>query len=256
MDPVEIKRRGYQKQRRAFLQKGRKSGCDDCNCHNLFIPPTKPRGFVVSINEPHCHEGQLTSLGGSNTLIYDQNEKWPRAALWVSKELAAWPIRPMTSRDFAACRNDCEDIQGNKIITYFVSYYGDIKLPALSNKVRQITQMANDKGAGLCILSDSNSHSILWGEAETNSRGSKWETFIAQQSLTVCNTGDQNTYHRKGVATAIDIMVANNVIANQIEHFQVVNFAPNSDHIGIQAALPQALSLRNALSGKLTGQEY
>ena len=48
---------------------------------------------------------------------------------------------------------------------------------------RKLMKEAKDQGALILLNSDTNSHSVLWNEIETNRRGEVFEDFIAKHGL-------------------------------------------------------------------------
>lgn len=221
------------------MAQSKAGGCGPCKktCQKQPLPPKFPSGFIFSLNEMNFGHKRITNLVG-HTLIYDPKADPPRAALWISNNLLCWPIDTLTTPDMAVARVDCKDDEGKDISLFVCSLYCDSNYkPVIYPKMRQLMQLVQESKGQLLLLTDSNCHSPMWGEQETNTRGRKMEDFIAHHGLIVNNVGTNVTFFRYNAASIVDLVLSTPQLAKQIDHYQVVPFAPASDHIGITFTL-------------------
>ena len=118
--------------------------------------------FVYFLTEPYLVQGKITGLGRSGKLI--SGGESPRAAIWTNTKANIWPVSSFTSRDMATCRLDLEHEQ-----IYLASVYCDINdKKVIPVPLIQLVEHCINSNFKLIIAADSNAHSVLWNEAETN----------------------------------------------------------------------------------------
>ena len=199
----------FQKELRKFLQKARNdSGCNGCPSPCSPATVTRPNGFICGLTEINYYNKKVATLSSSNLLFYDHSAPTVRAALWISNNIQAWPVRAYMDGDIATARIDCK-VEGNKLDHFYVaSVYMDINKPIISPKLKNLVDFCKKQQSQLIILADSNSHSVVWNEPNTNARGRAVEEFMANNALECLNVGNDITYHRYNAATIIDITLA------------------------------------------------
>lgn len=80
------------------------------------------------------------------------------------------------------------------------------------------------------VAGDFNAKAPEWGSATTDLRGACLAEMAARLHLHACNTGDANTFERRGTGSVIDVTFASKGITNKIANWSVLDNYTNSDH--------------------------
>ena len=139
--------------------------------------------FIALVQEPHLYKGSPSFKPSyCDTIVPKHNPS--RAVLYVDKQLHAWPVMHIESRDCALAI-----IKIRNRLTLVASIYLDINdEQVIPNWLEDIMHLVKLRGLACLIGMDSNGHSELYGR-ETNKRGRAIEEFIATYKLTVENKG-------------------------------------------------------------------
>jgi len=127
----------------------------------------------------------------------------PRAIVRTGTDIPSWLISEFTDKDIATV-----GIKVNHSIIYVASVYLDILLPIEDSTLLALLEHTLKNNIPLVIGMDSNAHSTLWG-IDDNDRGTKLETIIFQNNLTLLNRGTKPTFLRGDSQTHIDITLIN-----------------------------------------------
>ena len=191
-------------------------------------------GFILLATEPHTVKNKITGMPRGTTVIYDrslkENQCPPRAGIVASKDLKITAMESWCSRD---CATAIGVLNGKR--TILVSLYLDIKLPVVSDWLKKLMDMIDQKGLPVIIGVDTNAHSQLFGP-DSNKRGDDLEDFILDHGLSVENRGLCPTFEtRRGhnlIQTHIDATLTRDMSA-EILDWHVSREYNASDHNNI-----------------------
>ena len=96
--------------------------------------------------------------------------------------------------------------------------------------MRDLTSFCEQKGWGLIIGADANSHNTAWGSSDTNLRGEELLNYIATTQLHVQNEGITPTFRNRIREEVTDITLATNNVTNKISRWKVSEEENFSDH--------------------------
>merc|ERR1711973_815252 len=96
--------------------------------------------------------------------------------------------------------------------------------------MRDLTSFCEQKGWGLIIGANANSHNTTWGSSDTNLRGEELLDYIATTQLHVQNEGTTPTFRNRIREEVIDITLATNNVTNKIYKWKVSEEETFSDH--------------------------
>ena len=116
----------------------------------------------------------------------------------------------------------------------------NINFEEFKSDTDRLMQDYKDVGRESIIMGDLNIKSPLWGSPTTDVRGRYWTEWLASLDLVVMNTGDLPTFVRGTCETFIDVTCATQLIAKQIERWQVLEEETLSDHRFIYFELNEA----------------
>ena len=140
----------------------------------------------------------------------------PRAAVLATPDLNVWAIPEHTSRDVASCLWKTNSLQFPELI--IISVYSDITKDTISPELQALVQYCGSTKTPYIIGADTNSHSVLWGCIENNSRGDDYEDFIASHGIGLLNQGSLPTFQTSRASSIIDISLI---------HYQIHDLAHN-----------------------------
>ena len=193
---------------------------------------TKNPALLIT-EPPTDNEHQLTCAGDDMILFYCKlGQVRPRAAIMMHrsmKELCS-EVKHLTSPDAVAVK---VTLNGTNFI--FASLYMDITQPVTSNIFTELSSMANEN-TRVYICADTNSHHVLWGNKDTNSRGEELLDILNTCNLSWANIGKVPTFfNSRGQQSVIDLTITNEGGHERIHNWHVAaNKFSNSDHRYIQ----------------------
>ena len=152
-----------------------------------------------------------------------RTSSWPRAAMFVRRDLVSYYVPQYSSRDVC-----CIQTTVNLRPTYVVSGYMDGDVMEIPKTLVNLLENLGKKG--LILALDSNSHSVLWGSPSTCPRGEMVEAMLAKYNLTLLNKGDAKTFIGSQGSTIIDITVCDSLTSNYINDWKVDKTENFSDH--------------------------
>ncbi len=117
--------------------------------------------YIAFLQEPYIKHGRLVGFGNQGTTVmHCPIPKEPnRAALNLSRDLQAWPLTHIMSRDIAAA---LVDINGKKFIIASV-YMPFDSADHPTTGVNKLVKYSEDNQLNIIICADANSHHALWG---------------------------------------------------------------------------------------------
>ena len=109
---------------------------------------------------------------------------------------------------------------------------------------KELIAFSAQKGWGLIIGTDANSHNEVWGSTDTNKRGEELLDYLATTQMHICNEGVTPTFSNILRQEVIDITLASNNAINSVEHWKVSNAETFSDHARIEFKLRCKIEIR------------
>ncbi len=196
----------------------------------------KPKSFIIGVQEPPVRDKRVTGFSGTHNLFYDHTADRPRACIYASRDLNMWLVPDYTTGDMPTCIWKTMDSFLPEV--YVVSVYMDITLdsvwPAQLERLLRRCQVRNKE---VLILSDTNSHSTLWGCPDTNRRGEKLEELIFQYNLSIQNIGQHFSFFNRKAKTIIDVTMASPGLNDTVGDWKVTEEVQGSDHLLIRFTL-------------------
>ena len=110
----------------------------------------------------------------------------------------------------------------------------------MTTNLKKLLQKLRQEEINYVILSDTNSHSSLYGSETTNKRGEIIENeLIAPNNLLVLNEGNEPTFYsrRWGTATHTDVILAGPETSQFFSGFKVRDACCPSDHASLEIRL-------------------
>ena len=126
--------------------------------------------FVILGQEPSTFGCQVTGVNNKHSMIYADTEK-PRSYVCVSKNLNAWAVEHLCSRDVATCIINTDSRGSKKILA--CSIYWDGRIDEPPREAIEAARMAREKDYILVLGGDVNAQNTLFGGRITNKRGKR-----------------------------------------------------------------------------------
>ena len=98
-----------------------------------------------------------------------------------------------------------------------ISAYWDKKHDNLPAKLLEAVHFCNRNNLPYYVAIDSNAHSSLWNDKDTDDRGILMEEFLFTNPVTLLNQGESSTFcNTRGFNTKIDLTFVSNSIAEYL----------------------------------------
>ena len=152
----------------------------------------------------------------------------PRAAVLATPDLNVWAIPEHTSRDVAVCLWKTSSLQFPEVI--IISVYSDITVDTISTELQSLVEYCETSQIPYIMGADTNSHSVLWGCDQNNSRGDDYEDFIASNGIGILNQGSLPTFQTSRASSIIDISLIHYKIYDLAHHWEIHTEDFLSDH--------------------------
>ena len=162
---------------------------------------------------------------------YKDGTLGPRASISIHKSLQdqCWELENFTNRDTIAIK-----MKSANSYIIFASIYmenstntTDFPPESLSN----LNNYATKSDLPLIIASDTNSHSVIWGNKKTDLRGETLLDTFNTLDLHWANKGKQPTFfNSRGHSSIIDLTIGNKKGLVIVHNWQVSDKIANSDH--------------------------
>ncbi len=183
---------------------------------------------IALVQEPNIDKKDRLSVLQSSKRSFNKGRA--RAAVIVNQSHHHWPIDPLSTSDLAVV---ALEMNSDKRSLYVASCYLDITKDAPSAELDYLVKYCHDKRIPLIVGADTNAHSPMWGEVDTNKRGGDLEEWITACNLTILNRGSTCTFYPdyRTQGTIIDITLANEWSREQVHNWRVELGEPSlSDH--------------------------
>ena len=119
----------------------------------------KSNSFLVLGQEPSSHGFNVTGLNTRHTIIQSATEK-PRAYVYCHKNLNAWQMNELCSRDTAACLVASNERSLGNLL--FVSIYWDGRIDNFPKLAIDAMELARKENYVLILGGDSNARNTLF----------------------------------------------------------------------------------------------
>ncbi len=200
-------------------------------------PPLRPRQqrgqppplLLYSVQEPY-YKKKITTPHPELIPVHHQvgNGYKIRALFYISKKINFWLFTQFTDPD---CVTIGLKIGDRNIICINIYCPYDIKRHPASLTLHRAIKFAKQKGWGIIICADTNSHHPRWGSTNLNKRGEYLYEFITYHDLNICNVGNTPTFRCADRLEVLDITLASNNILHMVEGWKVdMNIDMDSDH--------------------------
>ena len=152
------------------------------------------------------------------------SEKSPRTAIYLSRNIVAWYIESLSTRDITVIQTKIKSRE-----TLIASVYLDITLKeVIPDSLTAVMKYAKDKRLAILLCIDSNCHSSSFG-TDDNKRGEVLDDFIAVHNLKIENKGTEYTFETTLASTIIDITLSDK-LAVSVTDWTVVKGENFTDH--------------------------
>ncbi len=187
----------------------------------------KDTAELYLIQEPYYYKGRLSGLPRG---YKSYGEPDSRAIIIASDRINSVYVHEFSRADITVCQ-----VTQGDFTRFYASVYLDITHEISDFKVfTNFVDSANNLKQHAILGIDCNSHSVLWGCNETNSRGEKLEEFIMSKKAHIINVGNEPTFiTSRTTGTIIDITLALGQIED-IEGWEVNREYQFSDHRMLQ----------------------
>ena len=162
------------------------------------------------------------------SFYYKKGDIRPRTAILVHKNLAdrCWELSQFTTHDQVAIR-----IKHDNKELVMVSSYMDGNRQVPPNELTPIVDYAKRHRLPMVIGSDTNSHHVLWGNRESNTRGENLLDYLDSHELQWTNKGSSPTFlNSRGQNSIIDLTLTNEDGKDLVQNWHVSSKHSDSDH--------------------------
>ena len=162
--------------------------------------------FLVLGQEPSCVGGSVTGLNRHHTVIQYSSES-PRAYVYCHKQLNAWPVQELCSKDTAACIIKTNNKNVGTLL--IMSIYWDGRINDPPSQVQEAMKLARNKNYTLVMGGDVNCRNTLFRSNITCKRGRMIEDLLVKYDMQIANRGKRPTCTAGNSGSIIDITLSN-----------------------------------------------
>lgn len=184
---------------------------------------------ISMIQEPYLTKGGV-QLGVAN-VYYDRQCDRPRTCIATGKEIESTSLPELWTQDCTAIvvRTKIEKKVTNIVVASVYLAYDPIQPPD-TRMLDRVAQYANSKGYPLVVGVDANSHHMVWGSTDTNTRGEALLEYLVSTNLEFVNVGKEPTFVTSIRREVIDLTLANDKMSDMIINWRVSDEESSSDH--------------------------
>ncbi len=214
---------------------------------NKSRPPTaglnRTKFDVALVQEPPMGAGARVSYVDPPRRSFGK-EKARAAVIVDTEKVHYWPMESLSNRDLAAVMLIAN---GRSNLIVAASCYCDIKLEVVTPAMKKLVDFCSNRKIPMVIGMDSNAHSSLWGEENTNGRGVELESWLMEANLTLLNRGRVPTFVplNGSRSTIIDLTLVNEWALEVVGEWAVDMEPSLSDHRMIRYNLHKQLVMEN-----------
>ena len=186
---------------------------------------------VICIQEPfkNYKTGRIKNTSKNYKNFFSNKSKYPRAIIQVSKpfDREVFFHEELSDRDNCVISIEDPKTPGKRI--FMASNYLHESENINECQLNNIMKTVNRKKNGFISCSDTNAHSIAWGNDKNNKRGDDLELLMSQHNLDVRNIDLSPTFHRGTNYSTIDLTLTNEH-APKILNWKILKGKSHSDH--------------------------
>lgn len=203
---------------------------------------------IALLQEPSAQDGKVNNLTGGSK-FYKYSKERPRTCIWISKNLAEksecilmnnFSNKDMTTIMMKLHLNK-ETFKELVISSIYCPHKDDTDkaiMNPINESISKLVYFCKKESKELILGGDTNSHHVLWGCDENNSRGEELLEFIILKEFEIINEGTKPTWSNnwtdpKAVRTIIDMTITTPGIKHKIKNWTVSNDITLSDHKAI-----------------------
>ena len=147
----------------------------------------KTEAFCILGQEPSTYGFNVTAINSQHTIIQAATDR-PRSYISCHKDLRAWPVENLCSRDVATAIIDTHDSEAGKVLV--CSIYWDGRISEFPREAIEASRLAREKNYMLVLGGDINARNTLYGSDITDKRGRIIEDLLVEFDLEPANRGN------------------------------------------------------------------
>ena len=195
---------------------------------------------LALIQEPWIRDGEIRGLGGGGRLFCGPVDS-PRTCILV-KGLEAEILPDHCSRDLKAIRIRFILRGVARWLVVGSAYFPyDSEGPPPPEEVKKLIAECESKGVDLVLGCDANSHNVVWGSSDCNTRGIRLLEYLVTTNLDVLNVGCKPTFRNAVREEVIDITLVTRGLWGMIDGWRVSDEVSMSDHNHIVFEISEGL---------------
>lgn len=172
---------------------------------------------IVLIQEPYFFRGGVRELGNAGLLHYVTGNKPARACVFARKDVNSLLLKQFSNNGLGKTLICC---------SAYLPYDESVPTPELI----RLVNYCKGKNLDLLIGCDANSHHIVWGSSDINTRGRSLLEFILAAELSILNRGNRPTFINQVREEVIDITICSAELEQEISGWKVLQEDFMSDH--------------------------
>jgi len=187
---------------------------------------------IALIQEPWIRKGSIVGLNfkGGN-LIYKKGGCSPRTCIVISDEIKFMQLQQFCSRDITSLVAQVQ-VEGQvRAVVFAAAYFPfDSDDPPPPKEFVELVDYCKSRDLPLVAGVDANSHHVVWGSTDTNTRGERLMEFLIQEELDLLNRGSKPTFVISNRKEVLDITVVNKKAVEYFSGWHVSEEESCSDH--------------------------
>ena len=182
---------------------------------------------IVLGQEPSQQKGRISHFNNCKNLdVFVGSMQTPRAFIALNKTYKA-----LLQIEFCDPDMTTISIENNGKLIYICSLYMPYEARDIpSQTAKNLINFCEQSNLDLLIGTDANSHNVIWGSTDTNSRGETLLEYIVSTNLVICNRGDTPTFGNILREEVIDLTLCNIELYEKIKNWKVLGIDMQSDH--------------------------
>lgn len=201
---------------------------------NLTLHLGKDGADVALIQEPWTVNDSICGIrcNGYRTFVLSTPGR-PRSCILIKNKLNALLLQNFCDSDTTAISLSLEN--GLRDIWLVSSYMAHDHTESPPPKcVRDIVTEAKRRNTSVIIGADANAHHTIWASTDINDRGESLFNFITNETLTICNRGEEPTFITSVRKEVLDLTLLLNNDDIIVSNWSVLSDHSFSDHRYLQ----------------------
>lgn len=184
---------------------------------------------IILVQEPYWYNGSNGWGLSYNVFRGGLNTDRPRACIICRKSLNLRLIPQISSKDIVACLFKFR-YSGQEKSVVICSAYLPYDRAVPTPELQTVVNYCQSNNLPVLIGCDANSHNLIWGSTNTNSRGVSLLEFIVSQNLEILNEGNRPTFIDRRREEVIDLTLCSSGLERFIDNWHVSLESSLSDH--------------------------